>query len=57
VAAKQRNNAKKLARLDLELHENRLEKLSKTAELKVKNKLLIFHYKRIIESLKTELNE
>jgi len=57
VAAKKRDNAKKLAKFDLELHEKRLKELTATAELKVKNKLLIFHYKRIIKSLKAEINE
>jgi hypothetical protein len=57
VAAKKRDNAKKLAKFDLELHEKRLKELTATAELKVKNSLLIFHYKRIIKSLKAEINE
>jgi hypothetical protein len=44
-------------RIDLALHEKRLKELTATPELKVKNKSLIYHYKKIIKSIKTELNE
>jgi len=44
-------------RIDLALHEKRFKELTANSELKVKNKLLIYHYKKIIKSLKTELDE
>lgn len=46
---------KKEARMDLEHHEKRLKELTATPELKAKNAVLIFHYKKIIKELKAVL--
>jgi len=47
--------SKKEMRIDLECHEKRLKQLSATAELKIKNSLIIGHYKKIIKELKESL--
>lgn len=47
--------SKKEMRIDLETHENRLKQLTATAELKLKNVILIKHYKKIIKELKESL--
>lgn len=47
--------SKKEMKVDLECHEKRLKELTATAELKLKNNVLIFHYKKIIKELKDTL--
>jgi hypothetical protein len=47
--------SKKEMRIDLDSHEKRLKELSATAELKIKNAVLIFHYKKIIKEIKESL--